>query len=126
MTPHFLTQLPRASALPKILTGTGGEVVGRLAANHPMAAKPIFTRADGSAFDTGDVRAAAKRMAKACGEDPDRFGGKSFRVGGATDMRIDRRDLRDERERTRGRLHGCRGHGSTIDATRGQDWARTI
>lgn len=83
--------LPRqqTSLIPFTSAGqlAGCEVVGRLAANQPMAAKPIFTRADGSAYDTGDVRAVAKRMAKACGEDPDRFGGKSFRVGGATDMR---------------------------------------
>lgn len=49
--------------------------------------RAVFTRADGSAVDTADVRHAAQRMAAACGEDPAAFGGKSFRVGGATDLR---------------------------------------
>jgi hypothetical protein len=53
-----------------------------------MARVPVFTRADGvTAVDTADVRAIAQRMARACGESAADFGGKSFRVGGATDLR---------------------------------------
>ena len=47
----------------------------------------VFAHASGVEFDTGDVRRVAQSMAEACGEDPARFGGKSFRVGGATDLR---------------------------------------
>ena len=54
---------------------------------HSMACAPVFAHANGTAFDTGDMRRIAQSMASACGEDADRFGGKSFRVGGATDLR---------------------------------------
>ena len=65
----------------------GQKVKYRLKAGHKFALLPVFAHGDGVAFDTGDMRAIAKSMAAACGEDPARFGGKSFRVGGATDLR---------------------------------------
>ena len=52
-----------------------------------MAQVPVFCHPDGVAFDTGDMRRIAQNMAEACGEDRLRFGGKSFRSGGATDLR---------------------------------------
>ena len=38
-------------------------------------------------WDTDDTRALAASMARALGLDSSEFGGKSFRIGGATDMR---------------------------------------
>ena len=60
---------------------------GRLPANHPMAKRPMFALPDGRAMDTGHVRGMVQRMASACGEDPNEFGAKSLRAGGATDLR---------------------------------------
>ena len=54
---------------------------------HRLSDVPVFAHASGVAFDTGDMRRIAQGMADACGEDAERFGGKSFRVGGATDLR---------------------------------------
>ena len=64
---------------------TGG---GRLAVHHPRARGPLFARAGGVAWSSSDVRAEAQRMASAAGEDGSRFGAKSFRAGGATDLRV--------------------------------------
>lgn len=64
-----------------------GAVHGRLDGKHPMARKPVFTNARGVAYDTRDMRSIAQRMAAACGEDAATFGAKSFRSGGATDIR---------------------------------------
>ena len=64
---------------------TGG---GRLAAGHPRARDPLFVHAGGGAWSTSQVRAEAQRMASAAGEDGSRFGAKSYRAGGATDLRV--------------------------------------
>jgi len=60
---------------------------GRLSASHPMAQRPLFALANGRAMDTGHVRGMVQRMASACGENPEEFGAKSLRAGGATDLR---------------------------------------
>ena len=52
-----------------------------------LAQTPFFARTDGAAYTTLDMRVLARRMASACGEDPDEFGAKSLRAGGATDLR---------------------------------------
>ena len=65
----------------------GSRASFRLSRGHRMADRPVFAHADGVAYDTGDVRRVAQEMAAACGEPRERFGGKSFRVGGATDLR---------------------------------------
>ena len=71
-------------ALPR---DAAGHVAGRMPDAHPLAGAPVFAHADGAAYDTGDVRRTVKRMATACGEDASRFGAKSLRTGGATDLR---------------------------------------
>ena len=49
---------------------------------------PLFTRArGGGAWRTADTRALARDLAARLGLDPNDFGAKSFRVGGATDWR---------------------------------------
>ena len=68
--------------------GTGAQPPSaKMRPRHPRVNKPVFAHANGTAYDTGDMRRIAQRMAAACGEDPERFGGKSFRSGGATDLR---------------------------------------
>lgn len=52
-----------------------------------LADEPFFARSDGAAYTTLDVRVLSRRIATACGEDPEEFGGKSLRAGGATDVR---------------------------------------
>ena len=54
------------------------------------AVAPLFARADGAAIDTGDMRAFAEEMAaevRLAGGTIGLVGAKSWRVGGATDMR---------------------------------------
>ena len=59
----------------------------RLRRGHHLSDAPVFAHDNGVAYDTGDMRRIAQGMAAACGEEAARFGGKSFRVGGATDLR---------------------------------------
>ena len=47
----------------------------------------FFTGRDGGVWDTEDTRDLARRFAVALGLPPSEFGGKSFRIGGATDWR---------------------------------------
>ena len=46
---------------------------------------PFFTGRDGKVFTTTVARELAQRLAAACGMEPELFGGKSWRIGGATD-----------------------------------------
>ena len=48
---------------------------------------PLFVKAQGGEWKSADSRALVRRMAAALELDPADFGGKSFRVGGATDWR---------------------------------------
>ena len=61
--------------------------VGRV--TGPLASRPFFlsARRHQPVWNTNDTRALAQKMAIALGEDPSEFGGKSFRIGGATDWR---------------------------------------
>ena len=52
-----------------------------------LAARPFFVGRRGGAWDTNDTRDLARRLASALGLAPAEFGGKSFRIGGATDWR---------------------------------------
>ena len=56
-------------------------------ASGVLAARAFFTGRGGNVWDTNDTRALAQRMASALNLDPAEFGGKSFRIGGATDWR---------------------------------------
>ena len=47
---------------------------------------PFFTAEDGSAWSTADSAALAKAVAEALDLPAADFGGKSFRIGGATDL----------------------------------------
>ena len=62
----------------------------RLSGNPPESCRraqaPLFTRPDGQAFSTEDVRQMGKRMAGRVGISPEAVGGKLFRIGGATDL----------------------------------------
>eukprot|EP00965_Chrysotila_dentata_P153437 5071934-Pleurochrysis_carterae.AAC.2 len=52
------------------------------------SATPLFVGADGvSPWSSTDSRRVVKAMAAAAGLDPEDFGGKGWRIGGATDMR---------------------------------------
>ena len=46
---------------------------------------PFFTQANGEVMNTTYLRGLARRFATFLGLDPLEFGGKSFRIGGATD-----------------------------------------
>eukprot|EP00965_Chrysotila_dentata_P061007 2021086-Pleurochrysis_carterae.AAC.1 len=49
---------------------------------------PLFVGADGATpWSSADSRRVVKAMAAAAGLDPGDFGGKGWRIGGATDMR---------------------------------------
>jgi len=48
---------------------------------------PLFTRLKGGAWGTPETRALAREMAAELGLVAEEFGAKSFRIGGATDMR---------------------------------------
>jgi hypothetical protein len=52
-----------------------------------LAPRPFFTGRERGPWDTEDTRLLARRFATALGLDPSEFGGKSFRIGGATDWR---------------------------------------
>ena len=49
--------------------------------------RPFFFGRRGNVWNTDDTRELARRFAVALGLDPSEFGGKSFRIGGATDWR---------------------------------------
>ena len=59
--------------------------VGR--ATGALALHPFFTGPKGLPWTTDDTRRLAAGMATALGLHPSEFGGKSFRIGGATDWR---------------------------------------
>ena len=71
----------------RIAGGSDPPAVGRQ--RGPLANRPLFTsyRRGRPVWNTNDTRALAQRMAIALGEDPSEYGGKSFRIGGATDWR---------------------------------------
>ena len=52
-----------------------------------LAKRPFFTGRRGRVWSTEDTRDLARSVATALGLDPAEFGGKSFRIGGATDWR---------------------------------------
>eukprot|EP00965_Chrysotila_dentata_P119898 3964916-Pleurochrysis_carterae.AAC.1 len=52
-----------------------------------VSCTPLFTGPDGvTPWTTGDSRRVAKAMATVIGLDPESFGGKCWRIGGATDL----------------------------------------
>ena len=53
----------------------------------PDGLLPLFVGARGKPWTTGDTRKLAQRFATTLQLDPQNFGGKSFRIGGATDYR---------------------------------------
>ena len=59
---------------------------GRPPAECARANAPLFTRADGQAYETADGSALGKRMATAAGIEEGSTGGKLWRIGGATDL----------------------------------------
>ena len=70
----------------------------------------LFVKLNGKAWDTDDSRRLASAYGKALGADPTEYGGKSFRIGGATDWR---EILGADAERTtkqRGRWHSDIAH----------------
>ena len=66
-------------------TGSDPPAEGR--AQGSLAARAFFIGRGGRVWHTGDTRDLAGRFASALGLDPAEFGGKSFRIGGATDWR---------------------------------------
>ena len=58
-------------------------------ARGALALRPFFSssRRGSPVWSTDDTRALAQKMAIALEEDPSEYGGKSFRIGGATDWR---------------------------------------
>ena len=56
-------------------------------ASGALAARPFFIGRGGGVWNTNDTRTLAQCMAVALGLEPSEFGGKSFRIGGATDWR---------------------------------------
>ena len=56
-------------------------------ARRASSREPFFLGASGLSWSTSDTQRLACRMAVALGLDPKQFGGKSFRVAGATDIR---------------------------------------
>ena len=60
-----------------------GRVGGQLAGRHFFSSR----KRGGAVWNTDDTRELAQRFAIALGLDPSEFGGKSFRIGGATDWR---------------------------------------
>ena len=65
------------------------EGVPRPAGNPPTSCKranaPLFIKHDGGEYSTEDVRLLGRRMATDAGQNPASFGGKLWRIGGATD-----------------------------------------
>ena len=76
---------------------------GRLPADSRWASVPLFLGRDGRPWGTHHTRDMVRRMAAACGEDPDEFGGSSLRSGGATDVREHLGDSSQEIIKQRGR-----------------------
>ena len=66
---------------------------------------PNPTQEGGEVYSTAHVRRLVQRMAAACGEQPGAFGAKSFRVGGATDLRSVLGAAGKEVIKQRGRWH---------------------
>ena len=52
-----------------------------------LARRAFFHGRRGTVWSTDDTRDLARRFARSLGLDPSEFGGKSFRIGGATDWR---------------------------------------
>ena len=70
------------------------------------AQTPFFVRPDGEAFETADVGDVARRIARWAGMDDSAIGGKAFRIGGATDLRVVVSGAEGERLlKERGRWH---------------------
>ena len=69
----------------KARTGRLPPRIGRVKGIAGIA--PLFVKSQGGEWKSADSRALARRMASALGLAPADFGGKSFRVGGATDWR---------------------------------------
>jgi len=71
----------------RLTAGTAPPAKGR--AHGALALRPFFTssRRGSPVWSTDDTRALAQKMAIALEEDPSEYGGKSFRIGGATDWR---------------------------------------
>ena len=78
-----------------LLLGGGGSLLDpvaalkRLEALDPVpdgmrARTPLFRRRDGRSFTVAGVRGMVKTLMKLLGEDPERFGAHSLRIGGAT------------------------------------------
>ena len=65
--------------------GSAPPTIGR--AQGRLAATPFFIGRRGAAWDTNDTRSLAQRMGGWLGIPPSELGGKSFRIGGATDWR---------------------------------------
>ena len=61
--------------------------VGRIGEGGTFYRLPFFIGPSGEAWDTGDTRALARRMAVAVGIPSEQVGARSFRIGGATDLR---------------------------------------
>ena len=70
--------------LVRLRIGTDPPAVGSVVG--PLARAPLFTTPKGI-WDTDATRDLAQRFATILGLDPSDFGGKSFRIGGATDWR---------------------------------------
>jgi hypothetical protein len=70
----------------QVRTGIQGPFRTGLHIRGPMARCAVFT-INGRVWNTDDTRNLARRYARLLGLDPSEFGGKSFRIGGATDWR---------------------------------------
>ena len=64
---------------------------------------PFFTDAKGNAWTTRDSQQLARDIAGALGMQPDDFGGKAFRIGGATELRDKQGDASQHTIKQRGR-----------------------
>jgi hypothetical protein len=88
--------------------GSAPPSVGR--ATGPLALRPFFVGSRGHVWKTSDTRGLAGRMAAALGLDPGEFGGKSFRIGGATDWREVFKADAERIIKQRGRWHSDIAH----------------
>ena len=64
-----------------------GRMPGKGRITGPEASLPLFTGPSGRPWRTEDTRRLARRIAAHLGMDEAQYGGKSFRIGGATDLR---------------------------------------
>jgi hypothetical protein len=64
-----------------------GRMPGKGRITGPEASLPLFTGPSGRPWRTEDTRRMARRIAAHLGLDEAQYGGKSFRIGGATDLR---------------------------------------